>query len=135
MRRTLRRGRTLLSANGGSPRDHDVTRSIARLLRRQGYEVRTAASAAEALDMLDGVDLVLTDVRMPGMSGLQLAAMVKQARPGVLCCIMSGDVGAEGMLSAAPQVDGRIAKPFSHHDLLALIRAAGGPIAGRRAGS
>jgi DNA-binding NtrC family response regulator len=112
-----------------------VTRSIARLLRRHGHEVRTAGSAEEALGMLDGVELLLTDVRMAGASGLELAAQVKRLHPTLRCCVMSGDVGAEGMQPSAPNVDGRIAKPFSHEALLGLIGGKGSPSDARKAGS
>jgi DNA-binding NtrC family response regulator len=98
-----------------------VARSIDRLLRRYGHQVRMASSGADALRMLDGVGLLLTDVRMPGMTGLELIIEVKRVRPAIRCCIMSGDPGAEGMVDAAPLVDARIGKPFTHDTLLGLI--------------
>lgn len=103
-----------------------VARSIERLLHRHGYDVRTARSGPEALRLLDGIDLLLTDIGMPGMSGLELVAEVKRLHPAVRCCVMSGDAGAEGMESASPLVDGRIGKPFTHQALLALVRGDGG---------
>lgn len=101
-----------------------VGRSLERLLRRNGYQVRLATSGTEALGLLDGIDLLITDVRMPGMSGLELAAEVKRRAPRVRCCLMSGDAAAEGMQSVAPFVDERIAKPFSHEAMLELLRGA-----------
>jgi CheY-like chemotaxis protein len=103
-----------------------LARSIDRLLARHGYSVRTARSGAEALRMLDGVDVLLTDIRMPGMDGIELIAAVKERRPAIRCCIMSGDADARGMETASPMVEGRLAKPFSHEDLLALIDGLGG---------
>jgi CheY-like chemotaxis protein len=105
----------------------EVARSIGRVLRRDGFDVRTARSGVEALEMLDGVDILLTDVRMPGMSGLELVAEVKRAHPAIRCCVMSGDAGAEGVAAAAPMVEGYLGKPFSHEKLLALVRGARAP--------
>ncbi len=99
-----------------------LTLSVARLLRRRGHDVRTATSGAEALGMLDGVDLLLTDMRMPGMNGLELIAEVKRRRPGVRCCLMSGAFGSEGTAAAEALVDAHLSKPFSHDDLLALVQ-------------
>jgi CheY-like chemotaxis protein len=99
----------------------EVSRSIARVLRRRGYTVRIAGSGAEALGMLDEVDVLLTDVRMPGMSGLELVTAVKAARPAIRCYVMSGDTGVESIAGGAPMVDGYLGKPFTHVDLVALI--------------
>ncbi|NCP04133.1 MAG: response regulator, partial [Deltaproteobacteria bacterium] len=51
-----------------------MQRLLARVLERQGYETITVGSAREALQIIeaDPVDLVLTDIKMPGMSGLEL---------------------------------------------------------------
>jgi CheY-like chemotaxis protein len=103
-----------------------LARSIGRLFGRHGYSVRTAHSGAEAILLLDGVDILLTDVRMPGMDGLELVAAVKERYPAIRCFIMSGDAGARGMESAAPMVEGRLAKPFKNEDLLALIAGPSG---------
>jgi two-component system nitrogen regulation response regulator GlnG len=110
-----------------------VARSIDRVLVRHGYQVRTAHSAAEALGKLDGVDVLLTDLRMPGIDGLELVAAVKERHPAIRCGIMSGDAGARGMETAPPTVEGRLPKPFRNEDLLALIaRLCGSPPPGDR---
>ncbi len=105
-----------------------VARSIERLLRRGGYEVRTAQSGAEALALLDGVDVLLTDLRMAGMSGLELVAEVNRRRPEVRCCVMSGDGGSAGLELAAaarlptePIIAARLGKPFANDELLAML--------------
>lgn len=108
-----------------------VARSIARLLQRRGYEVLTAATGAEALTQLDGVSIVLTDLRMPGMSGLELASLVKRTHPDVRCCLMSGDGGALDASpppgdDAASPIDARLGKPFAHADLLDVLARLGG---------
>ena len=103
-----------------------VARSIERILRGHGHDVRTARSGPEALRLLDGIALLLTDIQMAGMSGLELVAEVKRLHPALRCCVMSADAGAEGMESTSPLVDARIGKPFTHQALLALVRGDGG---------
>ena len=54
--------------------DPSIRETFALQLGRKGYEIRTAGSAEEALNVLDGFrpEVVITDVRMPGMDGLEL---------------------------------------------------------------
>jgi DNA-binding NtrC family response regulator len=99
-----------------------VVRSVERILERSGYEVRVALSGREALGSLDGVDLVLTDVRMPGMDGIKLVAEVKRRQPGTKCCLMTGESGVDTEALSSPGVDGHIFKPFLIEELLTLLR-------------
>jgi DNA-binding NtrC family response regulator len=68
----------------------DLTR---RLLERQGYEVLTAANADDArrqFDQRPSIDVLLTDVVMPGGSGPELTRQLVQRRPGLKVIYMSG---------------------------------------------
>ena len=62
------------------------------VLEKSGYKVIAAKSAAEALERLDqqAVDLVLTDLLMPGLSGTELARQIKQRKPGLPIVLLSG---------------------------------------------
>ena len=62
------------------------------VLEKLGYEVIAAASGAEALQILEGqaVDLVLTDLLMPGFSGTELARAIKQRKPHLPVVLFSG---------------------------------------------
>lgn len=62
------------------------------VLQKQGYQVKTALSIADALQVLDTshVDLVLTDQLMTGGTGTELAAKVKQTRPDLPVILISG---------------------------------------------
>jgi hypothetical protein len=75
--------------------DDDAVRDLARTsLERQGYHVLTAPGAEDALriahDYREGISLLLTDVRMPGMQGPELATRLRSMRPGLRVLFMSG---------------------------------------------
>jgi PAS domain S-box-containing protein len=73
--------------------DNDHVREFAHhLLDDLGYRVMSAASAEEALELLEKeeVDVLFTDVVMPGRSGIELARMVRQSRPSLPVLLASG---------------------------------------------
>ncbi len=73
--------------------DEDVPRMLRKLiLQKQGYKVVTASSGKEALALLDEdeIDLVLSDQLMPGMSGTELAKVIKAGRPAMPVILISG---------------------------------------------
>ena len=106
--------------------DDDVRDLVALMLRHSGYEVVEAASPDKALVLLDvareKVDLLLSDVVMAGMSGIQLAQAVRDARPGTPVLLMSGYTAGTlpGDATLPPGVS-LIRKPFT---TTALLRAA-----------
>jgi DNA-binding NtrC family response regulator len=72
--------------------DEEAQRKVlAGFLRKKGFEVLTAAGAAEALDLAAAqtVDLVLTDLRMPGGGGLELLRGLRGMNPGVPVIVMT----------------------------------------------
>jgi PAS domain S-box-containing protein len=104
--------------------DEAAVRAIARrVLERAGYQVRTARHGADALRVLDEcdarVDVLLSDVVMPEMGGLELAARVAERLPGVRVVLMSGYADADlGAIGQDGMVDGFVAKPFTAESLL-----------------
>jgi DNA-binding NtrC family response regulator len=101
---------------------------LAMALSAEGLDVAEADSAESALDALgraDAFDLVITDVRMPGMSGLDLVKRIRQERPGLECIVMTahGDAGTgvEAMRSGAFEY---VAKPFEMDEMILLARSA-----------
>lgn len=104
--------------------DEPLVRMIAADgLRDDGCVVYEAASADEALDVIgahDHVDCLVTDIDMPGMSGVELAHEVRRRRPGVACLLTSGR-------GAPPESFCRfLAKPYSVANLVEEVRLAGG---------
>ena len=96
--------------------DEVVGRSIHRVLEQKGYKVREAMSGQEALDEFDhqAYDLVFTDIRMPGMDGLEVASRLKKAHPEVPVVIVTG-YGSEAneRRAAAAGVAGFLRKPLT----------------------
>jgi two-component system alkaline phosphatase synthesis response regulator PhoP len=66
--------------------------SISKTLQRVGYQVSAAASGEEALEMLteQTFDVVLTDIRMPGLTGVELLAKIKEKAPDAIVILMTG---------------------------------------------
>jgi two-component system response regulator AtoC len=101
---------------------------LSMALSAEGLEVKEAESAEAALDALargDAYSVVITDVRMPGMSGLDLVKRVRQERPGVECIVMTAHAdagtGVEAMRSGAFEY---VTKPFEMDEMLLLVRSA-----------
>ncbi|MBB6252937.1 response regulator [Nitrospirillum iridis] len=100
---------------------------VVDILEEHGYRVIEVASAADALPHLAGdeaIDLLLTDVGLPGMNGRELAAEARRLRPGLKVLFATGY--AEGASQRSTFVgDGMdyIAKPFDLDDLGQKVRA------------
>jgi len=96
--------------------DPVVGRSFDRVLSGKGYAVITAGSAQEALNKLDAedYDVVFTDIKMPGMGGLEMAERVRSQRPWLPVVIITGygSPGNEARAEAAG-VSGFLRKPLS----------------------
>ncbi len=107
--------------------DEEVLRHlVARTLRQDGYTVLEAADGPEAQSVLrhmkTPVDLLLTDVVMPNMSGHELASWLLQQYPGVRVVYMSGYTDDEMLRHGVRREQVQfIAKPFSPDELVATI--------------
>src|SRR6516164_7678524 len=82
-----------------------VLELVSRVLRMQGYQVLEANSGPEALHVAERhdrpVDLLLTDVEMPGMDGIELSRFLRAQRPETKVIFMSGN-GTLGDVDGAP---------------------------------
>ncbi|NIP83420.1 MAG: response regulator, partial [Gemmatimonadetes bacterium] len=107
--------------------DEDGVRALARrILERQGYRVVEAATGAEALEAADGVDqpvdLLLTDMVMPGLDGRELAHRMLARQPDCRVLLMSGY--AEDLVARRHLLDPGMAfleKPFSPEELAGRV--------------
>lgn len=96
--------------------DPVVGRSIDRVLSEKGYAVSTATDGQEALSKLaeEHFDVVYTDIKMPGMDGIEVAERVKQRRPWIPVVIITGyGTAANEARAEAAGVSGFLRKPLS----------------------
>lgn len=108
--------------------DDDSVRSfVTRALTLEGHEVVQAVDGALALEALqnDSFDLLLTDIAMPVMDGIQLALNVARDYPGLRVLMMSGYADerhrAHNLESLVHEV---VAKPFSLDDIVRAVESA-----------
>jgi CheY-like chemotaxis protein len=105
----------------------DMLVNIARILRRGPYACVTAASGEEALALLDREqpDLILTDLRMPGMDGFALLrALRRMSTPIPVIVFTAYATEATAQEAFAIGANGFLAKPFTGTQLLAVVRAS-----------
>ena len=100
--------------------DDDAVRALVRgVLEPAGYDVRVAATPAEGLRGAD-VDLLITDMLMPGMNGRELAEEILHRAPGTRVLYMSGYTGQDTPLDDGARF---LAKPFTPNELLEQVQA------------
>jgi len=104
-----------------------VLSALRRALRKEGYEILTASTAEEALALLEDrpVDIVLSDHKMPGMSGVALLEAVAKRRPEAARLLISGwpEAVPQEQLTAL-DIRAMIPKPWRDADLKAELRSA-----------
>lgn len=103
-----------------------VRKATTEALESAGYRLLIARSGVEALDayrcLSPGVDLLLSDVVLPGMNGCDLASEFKSLCPHARVLLMSGYAGQLARCQVSPYCDTYLAKPFSMHMLLRKVR-------------
>lgn len=94
------------------------------VFRKEGYEVRTATSGAEGLDILNSkaIDLVITDIRMPHISGMEVLKYVKENQPEIPVIVITayGSIAQAVEALKAGALD-YIVKPFDVEELKILV--------------
>lgn len=103
----------------------DVRKSVARLVAKLGYEVQEAANGDAALRILESseVDLVFSDVRMPGMTGFELASRTRKRHPETRVILTSGFSEQPPANEQADNID-ILPKPYNKRELATRFRAA-----------
>lgn len=109
--------------------DVDIRELVTAMLKAAGYKVLKAESTLAALETARtstvNIDLLLTDIIMPEMSGVELCERVRASRPEIKWLYMTGYAGSElarrGLLDSNAVI---LEKPFDENELLASVRAA-----------
>jgi two-component system cell cycle sensor histidine kinase/response regulator CckA len=104
----------------------EVRRSMARVLRRLGHHILEANGGPQALEIFEAhgntIDLVITDVVMPKMSGVEISERLRSDRPDLPFLFMSGylddEVRRRGLSRSGVQF---LEKPFEHSELVAKV--------------
>jgi two-component system cell cycle sensor histidine kinase/response regulator CckA len=113
------RGETVLVVE-----DADAVRVLTgRILYAAGYQVIPVESGAVALERLDAANVLVTDVVMPGMSGVELAVEARERRPGLPVVFVSGYPGDTPIAGSDDPATAFLSKPFDGDELLRAVRA------------
>ncbi len=115
-----------------------ILSALKRSLRREGYEIVAVESAAAALRVLDErpVDAILTDHKMPGLSGVQLLARAAERRPDAVRMLITGwtkEIPRERLEEVG--ICALVTKPWDDAKLKATLRAALAPASPPAGGS
>jgi len=104
----------------------NILSSLKRLFRPAGYRVLTAASGEEALALMEkeAVDLIISDMRMPGMNGAQVLAAARARWPGTVRILLTGyaDMGSTVEAINSGQLHRYISKPWDDNEVLLVVR-------------
>ncbi len=112
--------------------DEDNRELMAEVLVAAGYHVLSASSGSEGLKALaeNSVDVVVTDIGMPGMGGLEMARAAKEIAPTVPVVVVTGYAEREDISAASGRdVDAVLVKPVDPDQLAAAV---GGVVHARR---
>lgn len=104
-----------------------IAETLALILKRNGYSAEAFVNPLEALDatLVNAPDLLISDVMMPQLSGVDLAIRVKKHCPDCNILLFSGQAGTADLLSPARELGHHfhlLAKPIHPSDLLQRIR-------------
>jgi DNA-binding NtrC family response regulator len=105
-----------------------ITNALSRILRSEGYRVVTTQNPLEAIAILSKqpIDILLSDIEMPGISGLDLVDLVRREFPGVLRILLTAHLTTQSMLRAINegQVFRYLQKPIEREKFLETLKEA-----------
>ena len=108
--------------------EKNILTSLKRLLRKEGYRLLTATSGAEGLKLFEknGVHLVISDQRMPQMSGTELLSVVKERYPDTIRVVLTGYTDVDAITESINKghVYKFLLKPWNDQSLKLEIRQA-----------
>jgi response regulator RpfG family c-di-GMP phosphodiesterase len=109
--------------------DEEIVRvALGETLRREGYEVMTAANGLQALELLEQgpVSAVLTDLQMPQMTGLDFLGQVRKVQPEAIRIVITARLSLSTVIEAINkgEIYRIIIKPWLREELLAAVKSA-----------
>lgn len=105
--------------------EESIRETLAFLLAKEGYKVQTLASGHEAVSEFDKFDpdLVLLDIMLPGLSGVEITKKIRQKSQTPIIMLTAKDTELDKVLGLEIGADDYVTKPFSGRELLARIKA------------
>jgi DNA-binding NtrC family response regulator len=108
--------------------EENILSALKRLFRNEDYEILTAQSGEEALSTLEQqpVDLIISDLKMPNMNGIEFLAKAKEMNPGALRIMLTGHADLKSVIQAIDrgEVYRFLLKPWNNDELKMTIRQA-----------
>ncbi|HEX2166256.1 MAG TPA: sigma-54 dependent transcriptional regulator, partial [Longimicrobiales bacterium] len=107
--------------------ERSILDTVQILLRGEGFEVETMQNPREALAQIDELapDIVLTDIRMPGLSGLEVLAALREHDAEIPVILMTAQASLQTAVQAVNEgAFYYVQKPFSNAEMVALVRRA-----------
>ncbi|BDA71742.1 response regulator receiver protein [Calothrix sp. PCC 7716] len=103
----------------------DHSELLVYILKTEGYSVKTANCGYSAIAKIEASppDLVLLDLMMPGINGLDVAKWVRQNRPSVAVVLVTSDYELLEELSAQAPIDGFLPKPVNWEKTISTVQA------------
>lgn len=103
--------------------DSGILATLKRNLELEGYAVVTAETGGEALSRLDGVDLVVLDLNLPGIDGIEVCRRIRYANDVPVLMLTARDQIGDRVEGLDAGADDYLVKPFAAEELLARVRA------------
>jgi two-component system response regulator RegX3 len=99
--------------------------ALSYMLRKEGFEVAVSSNGPDGIDEFDrgGADLVLLDLMLPGLSGLEVCRQLRQKSDVPVIMLTAKDAEVDKVVGLEIGADDYVTKPFSARELVARIRA------------
>jgi two-component system, OmpR family, response regulator RegX3 len=105
--------------------EESFSEALAFMLQREGYEVEVAADGNLALEVYEqrGADLILLDLMLPGLSGLEVCRQIRTRSQVPIIMLTAKDGEIDKVVGLEIGADDYVTKPFSSRELLARVRS------------
>jgi len=105
--------------------EHAIANAVTVRLRGEGYEVATAADGPTGVALVDEVapDLVILDVMLPGLDGLEVCRRIQSERPVPVLMLTALDTETNMLVGLGVGADDYMTKPFSPREMVARVKA------------
>ena len=105
--------------------EESFSEALSFMLKREGYEVEVASDGNEALEVFEqrGADLILLDLMLPGVSGLEVCRIIRTKSQVPIIMLTAKDGEIDKVVGLEIGADDYVTKPFSSRELLARVRS------------